>query len=241
MKTVSLTAALVLCAASSHLAAEDKAPAPPSAATVTTLFDGTSLNGWEIRKGEEKWWKLQDGMITGGSLTEMVPYNSFISTKKRYANFELHLKIRLSKEGEGEGFMNSGVQLRSIRVKDSSEMSGFQVDAGIKYWGTLYDESRRNKQLAVPIDAAKVALAAKDWDWNDYKIRCEGPRIRSWINGVPAVDYTETDPKIPQEGYIGLQIHQGGKAIAQFKDIQIRELPATPGAPKWDDAPAAAH
>lgn len=236
MKKTSLFAILVLLAPLSDLSAQET---PASAAKITTLFDGTSLKGWDIQKGEEKWWKLQDGVLTAGSLTEMVPYNSFISTTKRYANFELRLKIRLSKEGAGEGFMNSGVQLRSVRVKDSSEMSGYQVDAGIKYWGTLYDESRRNKQLAGPVNEAEVAKAAKDWEWNDFKIRCEGPRIRSWINGVAAVDYLETDPKVPLEGLIGLQIHAGGKAIAQFKDIQIRELPATPGAPKWDAAPAA--
>jgi len=197
------------------------------------LFDGKSLDGWEIRPGEEKWWKVQDGMITGGSLEEKVPFNTFLATKKRYENFELKLKVRLT---QGEGFMNSGVQLRSRREADNSEMVGYQVDAGTGWWGKLYDESRRNKVVGEPRDAEAIKGAAKDWDWNEYRIRCEGPRIRSWINGVAALDYKEEDGTIPLEGLIGLQTHGGGKVLAQFKDITIQELPPTPNSPKWEDA-----
>jgi hypothetical protein len=130
--------------------------------------------------------------------------------------------------------INSGVQIRSLRVPDHHEMSGYQVDAGDKWWGKLYDESRRNKVIAEPIDAAAADAAVKRDDWNDYRILAEGPRIRSWINGVPALDYTETDPAIALDGKVALQVHSGGMALVQFKDIAITELPPTPGAPTWD-------
>ena len=190
----------------------------------TPLFNGTSLDGWEIRAGEEKWWRVQDGMITGGSLTEKVPHNTFLSTKKSYQNFDLRFQIKLTK---GDGFINSGLQLRSTRVPNNSEMCGYQVDAGIGWWGKLYDESRRNKVIGEPVDATAIKATAKDWDWNDYRIVCEGKRIRSWINGVPALDFTETDPSIPLSGLIGLQAHGGGKFLVQFKNISLTELPAT--------------
>ena len=195
-----------------------------------SLFDGKTLDGWEIRKGEEAWWRVQDGMITGGSLEKKVPKNTFLTHNKRFSNFDLRFKVRLTR---GEGFINSGVQVRSIRVPGNHEMSGYQVDAGIGWWGKLYDESRRKKVIGEPIDAAAIAATAKDWDWNDYRILCEGPRIRSWINGVPALDYTEKDAAIPLEGLIGLQAHSGGKFLVQFKDITLEELPPTPGAPAW--------
>ena len=209
---------------------EKPLPEPP-----VSLFDGKTLDGWEIQPGDEKWWKVQDGMITGGSLDEAVAHNTFLATKKRYANFDLRLKVRLTK---GSGFMNSGVQIRSIRVPNDSEMTGYQVDAGIDWWGKLYDESRRNKVVGEPVDPAAIKATAQDWGWNDYRIVCEGTRIRSWINGVPALDYIETDPKIPLEGLIGVQAHGGGKMLAQFKDITIKELPPTPNAPTWDGASA---
>jgi hypothetical protein len=63
-------------------------------------------------------------------------------------------------------------------------------------------------------------------DWNDYEIRAEGRRMRTYLNGVLCVDYTEKDEKIPQQGRLGLQIHAGGPAEVWFKDIRLEELPA---------------
>src|SRR5258708_5828992 len=103
------------------------------------IFDGKTLDGWE---GDAKLWRVEDGMITGGSLTEKVAHNDFIATVKSYSNFDLRLKIKLSGT---EGFINSGVQIRSLSMPGSPEMSGYQVDYGKGWYGKLYDESRRNK------------------------------------------------------------------------------------------------
>ncbi len=199
------------------------------------LFDGKTLTGWDVRKGEEQWWTVRDGMIVGGSMKKKVPHNTFLATDKSYENFELEFDIRLEK---GKDFMNSGIQVRSIRLPKSSEMKGYQVDAGIGWWGKIYDESRRNKVIAEPVDPVALAKVTKDWDWNHYSIVCEGPHIRSWINGVPALDYLERAPGIPQNGRIGFQAHGGGTFEAQFKNITIKELAPTPGALHWNAKPA---
>jgi len=191
-------------------------------AAPVSLFDGKTLAGWEVRKGEEKWWTVADGMITGGSLTEKVPFNTFIASKKSYANFELTFKIRLVK---GDGFINSGMQVRSLRAKKDSEMVGYQIDAGPGYWGDLYDESRRNVALK-----KSPGTTAKDWEWNDYRVLCEGPRIQTRVNGAPALDYTEKDATILLTGLLGLQAHSGGKFLVQLKDIFVTELPSPGGA-----------
>jgi putative membrane-bound dehydrogenase-like protein len=195
---------------------------PMAGAASVPLFDGKSLAGWEIRKGEEAWWRVEDGMIVGGSLTEMVPFNTFLTTRASYRDFELTYKIRMVK---GDGFINSGMQIRSQRLPDQSEMIGYQVDAGIGYWGDLYDESRRNTAIA-----KAPAIQAHDWDWNEYRVRCEGPRVRTWINGVAAIDYTESDATISHEGKLGLQAHGGGKFLVQLKDISITEIATNNGA-----------
>jgi hypothetical protein len=199
------------------------------AARAAELFDGKTLTGWE---GDSKWWRVQDGAIAGGSLTEKVPKNFFLATTRSYQNFELRLQLKLTGV-PNTGMINSGVQIRSVRVPNNTEMSGYQVDAGDGWWGKLYDESRRNKVIAQPADLAAVNAAVKPGDWNEYRIRAEGPRIRSWVNGVLALDYTETEPNIAQDGHIALQIHSGGMALVQFKNVQIEELPPTPGAPTW--------
>lgn len=200
------------------------------AAEPRPLFDGRSLAGWEALGKEARWWRVVDGAITGGSLTEDVPHNTFLATAESFENFELTLRIRVRGAG---GFVNSGIQIRSIRVPDSHEMRGYQIDAGPGWWGKLYDESRRDKVIGEPQDAAAVAAAVREGDWNEYRIRAEGPRIRTWINGVPALDYREADPRIPLDGRIGLQAHGGGKVLVEFKDLAILPLPPTPGAARW--------
>ncbi|MFM8378568.1 MAG: family 16 glycoside hydrolase [Planctomycetia bacterium] len=156
-----------------------------------------------------------------------MPHNTFPSTKDAFGNFELRFKIRVRGAG---GFVNSGIQIRSVRVPESHEMSGYQVDAGPGWWGKLYDESRRNKVIGEPKDPQVLAAAIKEGDWNEYRIRAEGPRIRSWINGVAALNFVEQDAAIPLTGQIGLQVHGGGKALVEVKDIAIEPLPATPAA-----------
>lgn len=198
-------------------------------AAPTSLFDGRTLDGWE---GDPRWWRVENGLLTGGSRTEKVPRNFFLATTRSFQNFELTLQLRLSGT-PGTGLINSGVQIRSVRVPESTEMSGYQVDAGDGWWGKLYDESRRNKVVGNPVDNA-AAATVKPGAWVDYRIRTEGSRIRSWINGVAALDYTETEPNIAQDGQIGIQIHSGGIALIEVRHVFIEELPPTPDAPTWD-------
>ncbi len=183
------------------------------------LFDGKTFNGWQ---GDIKTtWKIENGAIVGGSLEKTVPQNDFLCTASTYDNFILKLKVKLTGT---EGFINSGIQFRSVRAKDpANEMIGYQADWGKDYWASLYDESRRNKTIAKP-DSAQVLKWIKINEWNDYEVRAEKRRIRLYINGHQTVDYTEPDANIPQSGLIGLQIHGGGKALVEFKDIYITEL-----------------
>jgi hypothetical protein len=191
-------------------------------AAPVSIFDGKSFDGWE---GDlTKMWRIADGCIVGGSLTEKVARNEFLATQKSYGDFELTVKFKLTGT---DGFVNSGVQFRSVRIPNPpNEMSGYQADIGDpSWWGSLYDESRRNKVL-VQSDMAKVTPVLKKTDWNEYRIRCEGPRIQLWLNGVQTVDYTEPDASVARDGKIAVQIHGGAKAEASFKDIKIEELPA---------------
>ena len=183
------------------------------------LFDGRSFRGWE---GDTlKTWRIESGAIVGGSLKETVPKNNFLCTRRNYSNFILNLKFKLI---GNSGFVNAGVQFRSQRLKDPAhEMIGYQADIGPKYWGSLYDESRRNKTLVMP-DSVAMSRLVKANDWNDYEIRCENRHIKILLNGVSTVDYVESDQSLPQSGLIGLQIHGGGKAEVYYKDLILTEL-----------------
>ena len=122
------------------------------------LVNGDDLSGWE---GDRKLWSAKDGVLAG--VSPGIDHNEFLATTRPFGDFILHLDFRLL---GGKG--NSGVQFRSVRVPPH-EMSGYQADIGEGYWGSLYDESRRNKTL-VPgsQDALKVLNKT---DWNHYTVR----------------------------------------------------------------------
>jgi hypothetical protein len=189
------------------------------AADGVALFDGKSLNGWE---GDTKTWRVDDGAIVAGESARKQPHNDFLATTREFGNFELRLQYKI--EGSN-GFVNGGVQFWSQRVPNNFEVSGFQADLGADTDGNLYDESRRNRNLVeVPKDLREKSL--KLGQWNDYRIRAEGARIRLWLNGVKTVDYTETEASIPRRGLIALQIHGGACTKVQYRNLVLEELPA---------------
>jgi hypothetical protein len=143
------------------------------------LFNGRNLDGWvEDTKGL---WQVRDGTIVGKH--SGLKYNDFLRTSRHYRNFELKLRFRLA---NGEG--NSGIQFRSKPVPNSHEVEGYQADIGASYWGSLYDESRRQKVLA---QASESSLAGLDKaGWNEYVIRASGNHITLHLNGRKTVDYT---------------------------------------------------
>jgi len=183
------------------------------------LFDGKTFNGWQ---GDTiHTWRIENGALVGGSLIETVPHNDFLATLQTFKNFDLQLQFKLT----GTGFVNAGVQFRSQRLANPDyEMAGYQADLGEGYWGSLYDESRRNKTLSKP-DSLIIKKILHTNDWNYYRIRCNGKKIQIWLNDVLTVDYTEKEDTIMQSGLIALQIHGGGKAEVAYKKLQLTRLP----------------
>jgi len=208
---------LALAALMSLGCGEITAAAGPAAAPIdfdpfADLFNGKDLTGWE---GDTQLWSARDGMIVGKSTG--IKYNAFLATTEAYENFELKLSFRLV-----GGVGNTGVQIRSARKSGSPQVVGYQADIGEKYWGSLYDEARRDKLL---VEAGQTGLnAAKKDGWNEYVIRCQGDHIELTLNGVKTVDYHESDASIPRSGIIALQIHAGAPMEIQFKDLRIRIL-----------------
>ncbi len=190
----------------------------PALADSVSLFDGKTLNGWS---GDTEVWRVEDGAIAGGSMAGN-PRNEFLATNRPYRNFILKLEYKLVGT---EGFVNGGVQFRSIRLKDpANEMSGFQADIGAGHSGFLYDESRRKKTLKES-PKGLVERIEKPGEWNRYEIHAVGDRISLFLNGKLTVDYTERDPGIDKDGLIALQIHGNNKAVAYYRNLVLEPLP----------------
>jgi hypothetical protein len=191
----------------------------PALAAEKNLFDGKSFNGWI--GDTNKTFRIQDGVIIGGTMKEKIPRNEFLCTTRDYTNFVFKLKFKLL----GGPQANAGVQFRTKRHENDNEVSGYQADMGDpSWWGCLYDESRRNKVLVqAPKDEVNKVL--KRDDWNQYEIRAQGKHIQLFLNGLKTVDYMEDDAKIENHGVIAVQIHAGPPSEAWYKDITILELP----------------
>ncbi|WP_010586726.1 3-keto-disaccharide hydrolase [Schlesneria paludicola] len=204
-RSLTLNAWIVLGLLCCTVASSDDAEFQP-------LFNGKDLTGWE---GDMSLWKVVDQTIVGDS--PGIKHNQFLATKDEFYDFELRLEFRLK-----DGIGNSGVQFRSQRVTDSTEVSGYQADVGEKYWGCLYDESRRNKTLVqAPADLEK---SLKKGDWNEYSIHAQGDHILLKLNGVTTVDYREPDREIARKGIIALQVHSGGPLKVEFRNLRIKKL-----------------
>ncbi|QDV65016.1 hypothetical protein Mal65_41850 [Crateriforma conspicua] len=183
------------------------------------LFDCHSLDGWE---GDPQYFRVQDGCIVAGTLKKKIPHNYFLCTRETYGDFELSFEAKLVGEGK-----NAGVQFRSQRIPDETEVRGYQADIGIAWkrpvWGALYDESRRRKMLAEP-DAQLAKSLVRPGQWNEMRVICRGDRIQIYLNGTQTVDYREDDDTIERTGVIGLQIHSGPPTEAWYREIRLRRL-----------------
>jgi len=195
----------------------------------TPIFNGSDLSGWQTRGGFAQY-SVRDGVIAGVCAPN-TPGNTFLCTQKEYANFVLRLEIKF------EVMSNSGVQVRSHARpnKDRETIFGYQCEFADRVAvGQIYDEARRAykyaskfRDLKRPDDwfPADATRAYKKEDWNQVEIQCLGPSIRTWINGVPCANMIDV---LDAEGFIGLQVHAGGKGTILFRNIEIKELPATP-------------
>jgi len=182
------------------------------------LFDGETLNGWE-QKGGKAIYRVEDGCIVGISVKGEP--NSFLCTKKTYANFILELDFKVDPE------MNSGIQIRSQSYPEyrNGRVHGYQVeiDPSPRAWtGGIYDEARRGWLYDLRLNEA-ARKAFKQNEWNHLHIEAIGNTIRTWLNGVPCAHLIDN---VTREGFIALQVHARPKSGIKvwWKNIRILDL-----------------
>ena len=175
-----------------------------------SLFNGENLDGWKIY-GTEKWY-AQDGLM----ICESGPDKEYgyLGTDKYYKDFILTLEFKQDSNG------NSGVFIRS--TVDGTKVKGWQVEvapAGM-HTGGIYESYGRGWLIQPEAEKEK---ALKEGEWNKMKIKVQGARVISLLNGTQMVDFT--DAKIGEgEGGIALQIHSGGDVKVSWRNLKIKEL-----------------
>ncbi len=175
------------------------------------LFNGKDLTGWTIH-GTEKWYVENKQLVCESGPDKAYGY---LSTNSSYKNFELTLQFKQEANG------NSGVFIRSSI--DGVKISGWQVEvapAG-QHTGGIYESYGRGWLIQPKPDDEQYLKTGK---WNKLKIRMVNDEITTWLNGHQMINLK--DEKIGKgEGFIALQIHDGGGIKVRWKKIEIKELP----------------
>ena len=210
--------------------------APPG---FTALFNGKDLKNWkgllaspndnpakraqlapekraeEQKKADEDMrahWKAESGVLVfdgkGRSLC----------TQKDYANFEMLVDWKIHEKGD------SGIYVRGtpqIQIWDPNDEKGNARKLGS---GGLFNNK---KNPADPLKLADKPIG----EWNRFRILMVGERLHIFLNNELVVNntilenYWERDKPVYPTGQIELQNH--GNTL-YFKNIYIRELPASP-------------
>ncbi len=211
MKVISRKAAVLFTAlaliAGSLLAGPDS---PEKPGKRVKLFNGKNLKGWVVH-GTEKWYVDKGELICESGPDKGYGY---LKTEKQYKDFDLSVDFLQESNG------NSGVFIRSS--VEGTKVSGWQVEvAGPNQdTGGIYESYGRGWLIKIP-DEKEGYL--KYGSWNTLRIRAQGGRVQTWLNGHEMVDFE--DAKIgAATGSIALQIHDGGGIKVRWKNLLLTEL-----------------
>ena len=248
-----LAIAIVVCSCNSSATENKNAEAqnPTDSAGFVSIFDGSTLNGWE---GDTAVWHVEDGAITGEVTAASTPLktNTFLIWKDgQPADFELTAEYQISLEG------NSWIQYRSEAVEGVLfGLKGYQmdIDGANTYTGQNYEERARSimafrgQKVTLPSVTDSISNLVKNnvWSvavvndslgnpdslkakinagWNTCRIVAKGNHLQHYINGVLMCDVTDDDTTNRKEtGLIGLQLHAGHIMKVSFKNIRLKEL-----------------
>ena len=174
------------------------------------IFNGKDLTGWTIN-GTEKWYVEKGELICESGPDKKYGY---LSSTKSYRNFELTLQFKQEADG------NSGVFVRSSI--DGVKISGWQVEVAPlnHFTGGIYESYGRGWLIKPKPEDEKMLKVNQ---WNKLRIKVVNDEITSWLNGTQMV-HLKDEKFGAGNGFIALQIHEGGGIKIRWKKIKIKEL-----------------
>ena len=185
---------------------------PRKAGREVELFNGRDLSGWEAY-GTEKWYVDKDGLLVCESGPDKK--YGYLATREYYDDFDLTVEFKQLANG------NSGVFFRSF-VEPPVKVHGWQCEVAPKNHDTagIYESYGRGWLVQIPDEKESIL---KEGDWNTLRLKVQGDRVQTWLNGEEMVDIT--DAKIgAAQGRIALQIHDGGGIKVLWRNIRLTTL-----------------
>ena len=177
-----------------------------------SLFDGTSLDGWEKVGKEKSVWEVKDGAICGSG-----PSSMLVCTKGPYRNFRYRAEIKINNHG------NSGLYFRTTRKPGFSDGYEAQIDsthADPIRTGSLYGMCHVYKRLVEPDQWFTYEIAVRDDVWRGKPVT----RIKITVNGDELYEYLDFAQTF-KEGHFAFQQHDPGSKVC-IRKIEVTELPS---------------
>jgi len=175
-----------------------------------SIFNGKDLTGWTIH-GTEKWFVENGNLVCESGPDKQYGY---LSTNSNYKNFELTLEFKQEANG------NSGVFFRSSI--EGVKISGWQCEVAPlnHHTGGIYESYGRGWLIQPDSTREKYLKTGK---WNKLKLKVVEDEVTTWLNGHQMI-YLK-DAKIGAgNGFIALQIHDGGGIKVRWRKIKILEM-----------------
>jgi len=196
MKLSSLSLFVIIIISSLHVHAQK------------SIFNGRNLKGWTAH-GTEKWYVKDGELVCENGPDKQYGY---LSTDKAYKNFELTLKFKQEANG------NSGVFFRSSI--EGTKISGWQCEVAPlnSHTGGIYESYGRGWLIQPKAEDEKWL---KVDEWNELKLVVKGDEVTTYLNGHQMI-YIKDEKIGKGEGFIALQIHDGGGIKVRWKDIKVR-------------------
>jgi hypothetical protein len=169
--------------------------------TVTALFDGKTLKGWNA-VGDANW-EVVDGAIqaTKGA-------GGFLVTPASYGDFQFTAEVWVSEDA------NSGVFVRCEDPKTITAANAYEVNI----YDKRPDQTYRTGSI---VDVAKpMAQVDAGGRWSTLDITARGTRIQVTMNGTRTVDIED---KSHARGAIALQ-YGANSSMVRFRNVRIRSL-----------------
>jgi hypothetical protein len=207
-----------LCAAGSLAAADNTLTAAEKSAGWQLLFDGKSLNGWKASENPGVF-TVQDGVLVVFGKRSHLFYTGPVA-KADFKNFELSLDIKTFPKA------NSGVYIHTQYQETGWPDKGYEIQVN-----NTHKDVRKGAGLYAIKD--NLEAPAKDGEWYTMRIKVEGKRIQTFVNGRQIVDFTEPTPAAPPEKMAGRKLSHGTFAIqghdpeskVMYRNIKVRVLP----------------
>ena len=163
-----------------------------------TLFNGTSLDGWNPIGNAN--WELVDGAVQA----DMGSW--FLVTDRPYSDFELTLEFWVDEPA------NSGIFIRCADPTTVTDRNSYEVNI----YDTRADQSYRTGGIVHIASPTSVINAGGQW--NTYEITARGERLRVTLNGTEVVDVEDSQFA---SGPIALQY---GAGVVKFRNVRLRTL-----------------